>query len=195
MIFSSIVIDCLRSKYENEDVGIAYFYFEHAESQAQTPAFFARAMLRQLSSQIGGLIPSAVSDFYQRTKNDVRDQAWFLELQGVLHRVASTFSQCFFVIDAFDETDARDHRAGLLEVLTNLRLRAKCRIFASTRPHIQNVEKAFDGSMISNVSADSTDLETFLSSLIDSHPDAEYLMDGQLKAEIITKLCENSRGM
>lgn len=189
----SFVIDHLRSKYKESDVGTAYYYFEHSESQAQTPISFARSLLRQLSSQCGA-VPAVATDFYRRTKNDIKDQSWFVELQDVLHRVAATFTRCFLVIDALDESDITQ-RPGLFEMLDGLRTRAKIRIFASTRPHLPNIERAFENAATIEVTADEADLRTFLTRMIDRHPDPESIMDDALRTEILEKLCGSAHGM
>ena len=116
------------------------------------------------------------------------------ELQNVLHRVASTFTQCFVVIDALDECDA-NHRLGLFNTLDNLRGRFNTRVFASSRPHLRSIEQSFKDAARIEITASDSDLQTFLSRLIDEHPDAEYIMDEALKIELLDKLCANARGM
>jgi hypothetical protein len=188
-----LVIDELRSKYKDQDVGIAYFYCEYSDQESQTALLFTRSLLRQLSSQCG-LAPAVVAEFYRKTKNDIKDQAWFIELQDVLHRVASTFTQCYLVIDALDECEA-NHRSGIFGVLENFRRRVSTRVFASTRPHLSNIGQSFKNATQIEVTASGTDLQTFLSRMIDEHPDSEYIMDYALKSEILNKLCANAHGM
>jgi hypothetical protein len=191
--FRSLVIDELRSCYQDQDIGIAYFYCEYRDEESQTALSFARSLLRQLSSQCG-LAPAVLVEFYRRTKNDIKDQAWFVELQDVLHRVSSAFKQCYLVIDALDECEV-NHRSGLFGVLDNFRRRVGTRVFASTRPHLSNIEQYFRDATRMNVMASGTDLETFLCRMIDKHPDSEYIMDDVLKREILDKLCANAHGM
>lgn len=191
--FRSFVIDELRSTYKDQDVGVAYFYCEFSEEESQTGLSFARSLLRQLSSQCG-LAPVVLVDFYRKTRNDIKDQTWFLELQEVLYRIASTFKQCYLVIDALDECEA-NHRLGLFAVLDNFRRRINTRVFASTRPHLSNIEQHFRDATHLNVTADGTDLQTFLSRMIDEHPDSEYIMDDVLKKEVLDKLSANAQGM
>lgn len=140
------------------------------------------------------MAPAVLVEFYRRTKNDIRDQTWFLELQDILHRVASVFKQCYLVIDALDECDA-NHRSGLFGVLDNFRRRVNTRIFATTRPHLSNIEQYFRDATRVNVTASGTDLQTFLCRMIDEHPESEYIMDDVLKIEILDKLCANANGM
>ena len=135
-----------------------------------------------------------MAEFYRKTKNDIRDQAWSVELQDVLHRVASTFKQCYLVIDALDECDA-NHRSGLFGILDSFRHRVNTRIFASTRPHLPNIDQFFKDTAQIEVTASDSDMQTFLSRLIDEHPDSEYIMDEALKRELLDKLCANAHGM
>jgi hypothetical protein len=135
-----------------------------------------------------------LAEFYRKTRNDIKDQAWFIELQDFLHRVASTFTQCYLVIDALDECDT-NHRSALFGILDNFRRRVNTRVFASTRPHLSNIEPSFKDAAQIEVTASGTDLQTFLSRMIDEHPDSEYIMDDALKREILEKLCANAHGM
>jgi hypothetical protein len=188
-----MVIDELRSKYRDQDVGIAYFYCEYSDQESQTALSFTRSLLRQLSSQCG-LAPAVLAEFYRKTKNDIKDHAWFMELQDLLHHVASTFTQCYLVIDALDECEA-NYRSGIFGVLENFRRRLNTRVFASTRPHLSNIEHLFKDAAQIEVTASGTDLQTFLSRMIDEHPDSEYIMDNLLRSEILDKLCANAHGM
>ena len=189
----SLVIDQIRARHKEYDVAIAYYYCEYSESQAQTPVAFTQCILRQFVSQCGAL-PAVLSDFYRRTKDGIKDQEWFAELQSILHRVAAVFAQCFLVIDAFDECEVAQ-RQGLFDVLAKLRQKAKLKVFASTRPHVPNIQQAFEKAITVEVTANATDLRTFLASMIDQHPDPDSTLDVTLRAEILDKLCENAHGM
>ena len=188
-----MVIDQLRAKHKDHDVAIAYYYCEYSENQAQTPTAFTQCILRQLAGQCGPA-PAVLADFYRRTKNDIKDQAWFTELQSILHRVAAVFTHCFLVIDALDESGT-SQRSGLFEVLTNLRQKTKVRIFASARPHVPNIQQAFEKATTVEVAANDADLRTFLAGMIDQHPDPESIVDVALRTEILDRLCENAHGM
>ena len=97
------------------------------------------------------------------------------------------------VIDAFDEM-LSDNRVGVMKVLESLRSTAQLSIFISMRPHLA-MEPVFDTAVKIEASAEEGDLRKYLNSMIDRHPDSDYIMDEALRSEILSKLCSNARGM
>ena len=152
-------------------------------------------MLRQLAMQCNA-IPASVSEFYQRTHNEVQDQSWYVELRKILCRVVSTFSRCFFVIDALDE--ARSHLPGLLDLLNVLQSDMTTRtpkIFATGRKHVPIIQESFQKATQVTVAANNEDLRTVLAKAIADHPDAKYVLDEELKEDILVTLCRAAHGM
>jgi NACHT domain len=195
--YSSLVVDHLHEKYKDEDVVVVHFYCDYREQQAQTPASCARNMMRQLAIQCNA-VPAALSEFYRRTHNEVRDHSWYVELRKIICRVASTFSRCFFVIDALDEAEARSHMAGLLNLLATLRNGIHPhppKIFATSRKHAYAIQDSFQEAVIVNVTANDEDLRTTLTKMIADHQESKYMMDDELTTEILDKLCANAHGM
>lgn len=143
-------------------------------------------------------IPASVSEFYQRTHNEVQDQSWYVELRNVLCRVVSTFSRCFFVIDALDEAEVRSHLSGLLELLNVLRSDVTTRtpkIFATGRKYGSIIQESFQKATKITVTANNEDLSTVLAKAIADHPDVKYVLDEELKEDILVTLCGNAHGM
>ena len=155
----------------------------------------ACTVLRQLCASLD-TIPSAVADFYQKNRNEIRDQTWFQELQIVLRRVLRTFSSCYLIIDAVDETEAIRQRVDLLALVDVMRSASRqFKLFATTRPHLANIQSRFTNPVVVQVSAQEADLRIYLSGMIDAHPDADHVMDASLKMEVLDRLCENANGM
>lgn len=194
-ILCSTVVDHLRTTYKNDDVAIAFYYYDYSEQQSQSPSNFARALLRQLCSS-GHTMPTSVAEFYQRSRNDVKDQTWFNDLLSILRRVISTYSRCFIVIDALDEADAQSQRTGFRDVLDAIRGSGNSlRVLATSRPHaLGNVDKFHDPILL-DIVADPADLRRYLNQAISEHPDSEYTMDPDLKEQIVQTLCSNANGM
>lgn len=195
--FRSLVIDQLLDLRKENDIAVVHFYCDYREQEAQTPAYCARNMLRQLAMQCNA-IPTSVSEFYQRTHNEVQDQSWYIELRKILCRVASTFSRCFFIIDALDEAEVRSHLPGLLELLNVLRSDITARtpkIFATGRKYGSVIQHSFQKSTKVAVAANNEDLRTVLSKAIADHADAKYILDEELQEDILVKLCETAHGM
>ena len=194
-VLCSLVIDELRQKYTNSDTAVIYYYCDYSEQQAQTPEHLARCILRQICAARDS-IPTAVLDFYNKTRNNPKDESWFQDLQSRLHRVIATFTTCYLIIDAFDETEAIRQRAGLFDVIQGIRSASTgVKVFATTRPHLSNIEDKFRNPTRIQVTASEADLRSYLGGMIDSHPDADDIMDSPLKTEILDKLCEHANGM
>lgn len=143
-------------------------------------------------------LPTSVSDFYQRTRNEVKDQSWYIELRTVLWKVASTFKRCFIVIDALDEAEARFHMPGLLELLRVLRRNvtgSAPKIFATCRKHPAHILESFQEATKVTVTAKNEDLRTTLAKIIADHHDCRYIIDDKLKEDILVTLCANAHGM
>ncbi|KAK5056122.1 hypothetical protein LTR84_012675 [Exophiala bonariae] len=194
-VLCSGAVDHLRAKYNTEDVAIAFYYYDYSEQQSQGPSNFARSLLRQLCSS-AHTVPSSVADFYQRTRNDVKDQTWFNDLLSVLRRVVSTYNRCFIVVDALDEADVQSQRTGFFQVLDAIRGTGDMlRLLATARPHaISSVDRFHDPIMF-DVVANPSDLRQYLNQTINEHPDSEYTMDPELKEHILQTLCNNANGM
>ncbi|KIW48394.1 uncharacterized protein PV06_00983 [Exophiala oligosperma] len=193
-ILCSLIVDHLRSTFKDPNVAVAYYYYDFSDQQSQTPINLARTLLRQLSMN-GNTVPSAVAEFYQRTRNDVKDQTWFHDLLSILRRVAATYTQCFVVIDALDEADIHSQRTGLFEVLDALRDSGRAKILALARPHVLNNTMRFASPVVVDIIAHSHDLRLFLARAIEERPDMADILDDNLKEQILETLCQMANGM
>ena len=194
-VLCSLVIDELRKKHKDDETAVIYYYCDYSEQQAQTPEHLARCILRQVCAARSSM-PSAIVDFHKETRHLPKDETWFQELQKRLHRVMATFTTCYLVVDAFDETEAVTQRAGLFNVIHGIRSAStRIKVFATTRPHLTNIEDKFVQPTRIQVAASEADLRHYLGHMIDTHPDADDIMDAALKQEILDKLCENANGM
>ncbi|EXJ78295.1 hypothetical protein A1O3_09456 [Capronia epimyces CBS 606.96] len=195
-VLCSLVIDHLRAQFKGRDVAVAFYYYDYSEQQTQNPSHFARSVLRQLCSNASA-IPSVVAEFYQRTRNDIKDQTWFHDLLTVLRSVVAMYKSCFIVVDALDEADIQSQRSGFFEVIDAARIpsNGKVQVLATLRPHVLNIRGRFHDPLVINIRADPGDLRGFLERTIDDHPDLEYPMDDELKEQILTTLSDNANGL
>ena len=194
-VLCSLVVDELRKNNRHEDTAVIYYYCDYSEQQAQTPEHLARCVLRQACAACSSM-PTAVAEFHKETRHLPKDETWFQELQKRLHRVLATFTTCYLVIDAFDETEAIKQRAGLFSVIHGIRSAStRIKVFATTRPHLSNIEDKFVQPTRIHVTASEADLRHYLGDMIDSHPDADDILDAVLRQEILDRLCENANGM
>ncbi|KIX01570.1 uncharacterized protein Z518_09296 [Rhinocladiella mackenziei CBS 650.93] len=195
-VLCSLIIDHLRATFKDREVAVAYYYYDYSEQQSQSPSHFAGSLLRQLSSS-GDMVPSAVAEFYQRTRNDVKDQTWFNDLRTILRRVAATYSRCYIIVDALDEADGQSRRSGFFDVLDAVRNSSGSvvKVLVTSRPHVVSNGGRFHNARTIDILADPRDLRQFLTKAIQDHPDSEYTMDDELRGQILNTLCDNANGM
>jgi NACHT domain len=191
-----LVVDQLLDSRKDKDIAVIHFYCDYREQQAQTPANCARNMLRQLSMQCN-TVPTSVAEFYQRTRSEVKEQSWYAELRQIVCRVASTFSKCYFVIDALDEAEVESHMSGLLELLGILRssVATTAKIFATSRKHTSAIQESFQDATKVSVTANNEDLRTILAKIIADQQRSKYILDDNLKEDILVTLCAGAHGM
>ncbi|OAP63558.1 hypothetical protein AYL99_02785 [Fonsecaea erecta] len=195
-VLCSHVIDYLRARFKDQQVAIAFYYYDYSDQQSQNPSSFARLLLRQLSSH-GEVVPSAVAEFYQRTRNAVKDQTWFHDLLTIIRRVVATFSHCFIIVDALDEADVQTQRSGFFEVIDAIRNApgSTVKVLATLRPHVLSLIARFHNPSIIDIVANPGDIRQFLVQAIKEQPESEYLMDDKLREHVLNTLCTNANGM
>ncbi|KIW83537.1 hypothetical protein Z517_02782 [Fonsecaea pedrosoi CBS 271.37] len=195
-VLCSHVVDYLRGKFQDHDVAIAFYYYDYSDQQSQNPSSFARSLLRQLSSR-GEVVPSAVSEFYRRTRNAVKDQTWYHDLLNIIRRVVATFSRCFIIVDALDEADVQTQRSGFFEVIDAIRNSpgSTVKVLATLRPHVLDLMTRFHEPSTIDILANPGDIRQFLAQTIMEQPESEYLMDDKLKEHVLNTLCTNANGM
>lgn len=195
-VLCSAVVDHLREEYaDDNDVCVAHYYFDFAEQSLQTDVHFARSILRQICTSSTGL-PSAVSTLYQKTRDLDKDRTWFRQLREVLRRVLATFTRCYIVMDAFDETEPNKQRIGLFEVINTIREGLDgVKIVATSRPHVTAIQQQFSDSTRLVVTAHEDDLRQYLNTTIDAYPDADDVLDNVLRKEVVDRLCATAGGM
>ncbi|KIX98765.1 uncharacterized protein Z520_05226 [Fonsecaea multimorphosa CBS 102226] len=195
-VLCSHVVDYLRAKFKDHDVAIAFYYYDYSDQQSQSPSSFARSLLRQLSSH-SEIVPSAVAEFYQRTRNAVKDQTWFHDLLTILRRVVATFRHCFIIVDALDEADVQTQRTGFFEVIDAIRNSpgGTVKVLATLRPHVLDLVSKFHEPSMIDILANPGDIRQFLVQTIKEQPESEYLMDDKLKEHVLNTLCTNANGM
>lgn len=194
-VLASIIIDHLKAKAKDTDTAVAYYYYDYSEQQSQHPSNLARSLLRQLCTRDRNL-PTAVADFYQRTRNDVKDQTWFHDLLSILCGIILTYDKCFIVIDALDEADNLTQRTGFFQVLDTIRNETtNTKVLATSRPHILRNGGKFKDPVVVDVVANPQDLRQFLEQAIEAHSDSDDRVEPEFKKKILESLCANANGM
>jgi len=192
MLPSSVVIDHLLS-YEptaSGTFGVASFYFDFSEPDQYTPAEVLSNLLKQLASQLLQL-PKQLKSLYDLGKRDAR-RPTPKELRLVLKDTCSQFHRTFIVCDALDECPPQ-HRPVLLQSFQDM-ARCGCKIFITSRPQPQDIQRFFQGAPRIEVTAKKEDLECYIDQRINSSA-TRFSLKNRAHEEFITSLIEAAEGM
>ena len=191
-VYSSVVIDDLRSQCP--DIGVACLYADYKDQANQTLAPILGSLLRQLLTTAQEPIPDEViqklrSMQHQGRKVGAEDNLALLKIR--LHQL----NHAYICIDAIDELEQKVRRQ-LLNTLKELNIR-NTHFFLTGRGHIESeVQKCFQvpKRYIVVISANEQDIETFVGHQIvdDPYPDA---MDKLLEKDMTGAIIKKSQGM
>ncbi|KAH6986800.1 hypothetical protein EDB80DRAFT_183080 [Ilyonectria destructans] len=194
-ILTSIVVDSLNSKFDNDsEIGIAYIYCNFRRRHEQKIDDLLASMLKQLT-QCRSSLPDSVKNLYDRHKTQ-RTRPSLDEILGLLQSVAAMYSRVFIIVDALDECQASDGcRTRFLLELFKLQTRHGTNIFATSRsiPEIINRFKA-SLSIEIVIRASPNDVARYLQGHTGQLP-SFVQQDRQLQEEITTGISEAVDGM
>ncbi|KAJ7443981.1 ankyrin repeat-containing domain protein [Mycena latifolia] len=112
-VLSSLVVNHLRSKYRNNDTGVACLYLNHKEREAQTPANLLGSIWKQLV--VDRSLPTAAYELYKHHHSrDTRPS--LAEVFNLLQAVIGQHLKSYIIVDALDEYP-EDQRNILLKHL------------------------------------------------------------------------------
>ena len=192
-ILSSLVVDELfANEFEQQGVGVAYFYFDYTKRETHSASFLLRSILRQLCAYKTPL-PRAAVEFHS---NYSTRPVFANHLAATLSLVVHEFSRVYVVIDALDEFEEGPDRAELLEYLTTL-AQNSVKLLVTSRPHPNDIKRRLDGFATLEVEANPDDIKMFLNKTISNHSGALEIMDDDegLREEIVNTLMERAQGM
>ena len=194
-IITSIVIDHIKKHHVGDKVGLAYFYCDYRDQEVHTAANVVSSLLRQLCAVMSRL-PEPVTRLYERLHKD-GDLPDLQDLQRVLQElIAQHYDRVYVAIDALDECDATRQRKLLLGVLKALTSQChSLRLFITSRPHPQDIRKAFTDVQSITITASQHDIRRYLDYRLSQDDSITDLIDDVLKKEIVTKIVEFSQGM
>lgn len=190
-ILSSLVFDHLTRQLPKE-CAVTVFYCDYREQGSQSTFDIVASMLKQLAS----LSPVVMEMMRQSYKNcslqGLHDRLFFSELDSLFREACGQFTQVYLVIDALDECDPKDHRKPFLEWIRSLDF---CRVFLTSRPHPDDLKKAFKSHPQITIEASNDDIEKYLRATIAGNDNAADIMDDNLVQHVVTTITENAQGM
>lgn len=185
------MIDHISHKVSLADEGVAYFYFDYREQEAQTPTAMVASLLRQLAGQ-KAVFPQSLLEYYENFKQD-QARGSMPELKHVFNEICLTFGQCYIVIDALDECKM-DFRKDVLEILKDLDLTV-VQLFVTSRPHSHDIKQHFHGAEQVHVEANEADIKTYCYRMMDDNDITRELVEGTLRADVADTISRNAQGM
>ncbi|KAK6540680.1 hypothetical protein TWF694_008073 [Orbilia ellipsospora] len=194
---SSIVIEHLelsREKDTTTRIAVAYFYFDFSNKGIDARNF-TRSLLKQLVIQCPqfpqGLV-ELFKSFSASSKTEIENQ----KIEEFLLRTVSKFTTTFLVVDALDECDP-EQRFDVLQIIQKL-AEAGARIFATSRPHPEDINDALNEVDKIELSAEADDIRKYINAEIAKYqrgtPRARRISD-ELRDNIVESLTQKSNGM
>jgi hypothetical protein len=150
----------------------------------------AASLLQQLAAQSNCLDPSL-----EKTYDELTARRETPDLPCLMQHLTSgvkVFQSSFFIMDALDEA-GEEERPIILHILKQLAgLGTQCKIMATSRHYLQNVQDLFDSSPTIEIKAQPSDIENFLEERL-SQKEVKVTQD--MKKMIKTELLKNAGGM
>ena len=149
------------------------------------------SLLKQLAMKKAGL-PGPVLDLHQRMTRQQR-QPKQEDLEEALLLTCSEFDRVFVVIDALDECN-KTQRNAVLRVLSNMSQCSLVSISVTSRPHAEDISKAFQKSHKIMIEAKPSDIKEYVLEKIENS-DGVDAFDNGFRNLIVEKISQGSHQM
>ena len=188
---SSLVVDRLYHKSQDENIAVACFYGDFAAREEQSLTNILGSLLKQI---VGGLerIPDEISRTFQDHKKVIGGTELRVPEIVQMLQDATPLQPTFICIDGVDEFVER-HRPEVLDSLRQiLEKSSDTRIFLTGRRHIRSeIDRHLGGrAAVLSIKPNKDDIVGYIRMRLgkDTYPGA---MDSDLEGEIIKSITEN----
>ncbi|KAF3099580.1 hypothetical protein TWF569_004720 [Orbilia oligospora] len=195
---SSVVIDYLeeqRTQDPTTRTAVAYFYFDFSNKEIDARRF-TRNLLKQLSFQSPNF-PQGLTELFKTYSSSGKTEAEDQRIEDLLIESASNFKYTYIVVDALDEC-APEQRLNVLNIIQRLAGSGGARVFATSRPHPEDINEVFKEVNKIELGAKADDIRKYIKAEIGRYeirtPKARHLHDG-LRDRITDGLTRVSNGM
>lgn len=149
-------MDYIIGEIKGGEVAIAHIYCSFAHEASNITQIFFESILKQLTRQKKELFPPEVHARHK--KHDTYFTRPTLdELSDTIKKVAKGFKRVTLLFDALDEC-SENTRGLLLSTLHSLRGQG-IKVFATCRPHVDDVKHIFQHSITIDLSVNREDFE------------------------------------
>lgn len=127
------MINHVRKSVLNDDIGLAFIYFNYKKQAEQTPINLVGSLLQQLGQDRASICVDLKSMYEDHGKKNSRPS--FDEVSNALCSATNRFSQVFIILDALDECSEEDGcRDRMLKLMS--RLSDNADIMMTSRPNV-----------------------------------------------------------
>jgi hypothetical protein len=184
----------------NDNIGLAWIYLNHKETETQTPVNVLASFLKQLTLGLKTM-PSELQELYQyhhpKQTRPSPDQ-----LLETFPFVISGYSKVYLIIDAFDEypEDRRHLLRTFLGTMgrptsTNPTMGSKINLMITSRPHVI-LDSFFSDVQTLDICAINSDISLFVNNQILNTKLSQHVkVQPNLQDEIRTQIIQKAAGM
>jgi len=195
---TSLVVDKVleMAGLQKGKIAVAFIYFEYRPKESPDSRGVAASILRQWAQSQKDLDPELRKLYAEWRAN--RRTANIPEFVCCMNSIATKLSSAFIILDALDEWDSNERWIFLNRVVPHLDT-TRTKVFATCRPHIEDVSKFFTNSDKLVIVAHEDDLKRYVTEKLKQiEPRKKRRFDqlgSILKDEIVDKLCTQANGM
>jgi hypothetical protein len=192
-IITSIVIDHLWTEFRNDNnIGIAYLYYNYGRQQEQKTEDQLLALLKQLIWKQPS-VPSGIKCLYENHKTKGTRPSYD-EITTALHTTVLHYSKVFVIIDALDECYTPNDRDKLLSAVFTLQSQAQVNIFATSR-FMPEITTQFEGCLSKQIRAQDDDILRYINGRIPKLLRSKISKYPDLQNTIRNEVVKSAEGM
>ncbi|KAJ6449279.1 hypothetical protein C8R45DRAFT_849855, partial [Mycena sanguinolenta] len=189
-VLASMVVNYLTSKYkETGNIGVACIYFNHKETETQTPRNLLSGVWRQLvhDKPLGSLASKIHTEY-----TDKGTRPSMAEVQALLHNAIGQWSKVYIMVDALDEYPENDRQI----LLKDLASCGTINLMVMSRPHIQ-LPGPFENFEAIDICTDPGDIRQYIDARIQnsSRLSSHLRSRPELRDEIHSKMADSGAEM
>lgn len=166
-MIAAIAIDRLKAVVEDDNVGVAWIFYNYRFQASQGPSALLSALLKQLVHKRPQFIPIVKKLYKSRNESGSRLEELYLALCKVL----TSLERTYIVVDALDEcSDQYGARTKLIEHLQALQKVAKVHLLYTSRP-VPEVVSSIPADTILRIHTRDEDVRLYIAGQYHRMPD------------------------
>jgi len=176
-----------------EDIGVTYMYCDYADRDNQTAENILASLVKQLTLRKPSMLAYIQRLYEECDRGKIRPD--ITKLTEALRNLCTGYKRIYVVIDALDECDEKSRKSLLAQF--NKVDQSVARFFLTSRPHLSEMQKKFEGFPQVEIKAKNSDIREFILSNIRENDNlSEFIEDTiQLEDEIITTITSKAGEM